>query len=64
MSQGTGHLQCPFCGAYEVERLFLASIGLDACACDCCGARWDEDAASGEYRGRSAASSVLVPRQA
>jgi len=46
------HLQCPFCETYEVERLYLASLRLDSCACASCGARWDEDPATGEYRGR------------
>jgi hypothetical protein len=53
MSEPSRHLQCPFCEAYEVERLYLASLRVDSCACSSCGARWDEDPISGEYRGRS-----------
>jgi hypothetical protein len=47
------HLQCPFCSAYEVERLYLATLKLDNCECLSCGARWDEEPASGAYRGRA-----------
>jgi hypothetical protein len=49
----TGHLQCPFCAAYEVDRLYLATFHLDSCQCVSCGARWDQDAQSGAYRGRA-----------
>ena len=63
LSEDPGHLACPFCGAYEVERLYLASLALDSCVCTTCGARWDEDAASGEFRGRASQSSVLAPRE-
>jgi transcription elongation factor Elf1 len=56
------HFQCPFCNSFEVDRLYLASLRLDSCACLSCGARWDEDAASGEYKGRAIRSSVLAPR--
>lgn len=63
MADGRGHLTCPFCNSYEVARLYLASLCLDSCACESCGARWDEDAASGEFRGRASRSSVLAPRQ-
>lgn len=63
MESGPGHLRCPFCEAYEVDRLYLASLGLDSCACGSCGARWDEDATSGDYRGRSSAESVITPRE-
>jgi transposase-like protein len=59
MSERVGHLQCPFCEAYEVERLYMASVRLDSCICDSCGARWEEDPVTGEYRGRSAKQSVL-----
>ncbi len=59
MSDRAGHLQCPFCEAYEVERLFLASLHVDSCACASCGARWDEDASSGDYRGRASHESVF-----
>lgn len=58
-----GHLQCPFCNSYDVARLFLASLNLDSCECASCGARWDEECGSGEYRGRSDRTSVLMPRQ-
>jgi hypothetical protein len=58
----SGHFQCPFCLSYEVDRLFLASMRLDSCACLSCGARWDEDAESGEFKGRAASSSMFVPR--
>jgi hypothetical protein len=47
-----GHLSCPFCAAYEVERLYLGSLHLDSCECGSCGARWDQDPRSGAYRGR------------
>ena len=58
----TGHLRCPYCGAYEVERLYLASVRLDSCECTACGARWDEDAVTGAFRGRATRQSVLGPR--
>ena len=45
-------LQCPFCLAYEVERLYLATLKLDTCECLSCGARWDQEP-SGAYRGRA-----------
>ena len=45
--------RCPFCEAYEVERLYLASLHLDSCQCASCGARWDQDPRSGAYRGRA-----------
>ncbi len=56
------HFQCPYCDSFDVERLYLASLHLDSCACSSCGARWDEDVRSGEFRGRSSTSSVLAPR--
>jgi hypothetical protein len=59
---GPGHLRCPFCEAYEVDRLYLASVRLDSCACLACGAQWDEDPISGEYHGRAARTSVTTPR--
>jgi transcription elongation factor Elf1 len=61
---GSEHFMCPFCNSNEVDRLYLASLGLDSCACLSCGARWDEDARSGEFRGRASRSSVLAPRDA
>lgn len=63
MNDDSGHLQCPFCGAYEVDRLYLGSLHIDACTCDGCGARWDEDAGTGRYRGRGSGQSVIAPRQ-
>ena len=64
MSSGerSHHLSCPFCEAYEVERLYLASLFIDSCACTSCGARWDEDPTSGAFKGRSSESSVVTPR--
>lgn len=59
-----GRLCCPFCETYDVDRLYLASLDLDACACQVCGARWDEDRSSGAYRGRAGQASVLVPHPA
>ena len=60
-SEAGHHLRCPFCEAYEVERLYLASLCLDSCACASCGARWDEDAVSGDFKGRSSESTVVTP---
>jgi transcription elongation factor Elf1 len=54
--------RCPYCGAYDVARLFVATVKIDSCECCVCGARWDEEAGTGQYRGRSARSSVLLPR--
>jgi transposase-like protein len=51
---GSGHLRCPFCTAYEVQRLYLGSLHLDSCECASCGARWDEEPGSGTFRGRAA----------
>ena len=62
VGQDNEHFQCPYCSSYDVERLFLASLRLDSCACLTCGARWDEDATSGEFRGRASRSSVMSPR--
>lgn len=62
-SQGAGHLRCPFCEAYEVDRLYLATLRLDSCTCASCGARWDEDHDSGDYRGRSSRESAVSPRE-
>jgi hypothetical protein len=56
------HFSCPFCNSHDIDRLYLASLRIDSCACLSCGARWDEDAASGAFRGRSARSSILAPR--
>jgi hypothetical protein len=60
--RGGGRLACPFCNSYDVGRLYLASVNLDSCQCVACGARWDEECGSGEYRGRAHRSSVLMPR--
>jgi hypothetical protein len=62
VTDNQGHLQCPFCEAYEVERLYLGSLHLDSCTCLSCGARWDEDAGTGRYRGRGDMNSVITPR--
>ncbi|GAC1312790.1 MAG: hypothetical protein NVSMB12_03440 [Acidimicrobiales bacterium] len=56
------HLSCPFCSSYDINRLYLASLGLDSCDCAACGARWDESKATGEYRGRAHRASVVIPR--
>jgi len=53
VTAASGHLQCPFCSDYEVERLYLATLRLDSCECLSCGARWDEEPESGAYRGRA-----------
>lgn len=63
MNERVGHLQCPFCEAYEVDRLYLASLRLDSCACASCGARWDEDPVTGDYRGRAGKESAVTPRE-
>ena len=62
MVETHGRLQCPFCTAYEVERLYLASLRLDSCVCGACGARWDEEVGTGEFRGRASRDSVLAHR--
>jgi transposase-like protein len=58
-----GKLSCPFCASYDISRLYIASIDVDTCECASCGARWEEERGSGQYRGRSAKSSVLLPRR-
>jgi len=58
----TGHLTCPFCHSYDVARMFVGSVNVDSCECLSCGARWDEDNKSGEYKGRAQRASVLLPR--
>ena len=58
-----GHLQCPFCCSYDVTRLYVASLNMDACECLTCAARWDEERGSGQYRGRGHRGSVLMPRR-
>jgi hypothetical protein len=62
-SDDTGRLQCAFCGAYEVDRLYLGSLRLDSCECQSCGARWDEDLDSGDYKGRGTSASAITPRE-
>lgn len=62
-SEPQGHFQCPFCNSYDVARLYVASVNIDACECSGCGARWDEDRGTGEYRGRADRTSVLMPRR-
>ena len=42
VSGHAGHLQCPFCNGYEVDRLYLATLDMDSCVCGECGARWEE----------------------
>jgi hypothetical protein len=61
-SDNAGHLQCPFCEAYEVERLYLGSAHVDTCTCLACGARWDEDVHTGRYRGRGDRGTVINHR--
>ena len=64
MSRGVArHLHCPYCEGTEVLRLYLGSVRLDCCECSGCGARWDEDPLTGEFRGRASRASVVVPRQ-
>jgi len=58
---GAGHLRCPYCQAYEVDRVYVATVRLDACECRACGARWDEQAETGAYRGRAGRSSAVAP---
>lgn len=53
---------CPYCQSTVVDRLYLGSVHLDSCECTECGARWDEDPATGEFRGRASRASVVVPR--
>lgn len=53
---------CPYCEGASVARLYLGSVHLDSCECRDCGARWDEDAVTGEFRGRASRASVVVPR--
>ena len=53
MTVGGGHLRCPYCEAYGVDRLYLASLRADTCACAACGARWDEDPGTGEVLGHA-----------
>lgn len=61
-SKDSSRFRCPYCGSYDIARLFIATVRLDSCECSACGARWDEEAGTGQYRGRSSRSSVLLPR--
>jgi hypothetical protein len=63
MSEGRRPLECPYCGAYEVDRLYLGTLHLDTCTCMACGARWDQDSETGRYRGRGSVESVVAPRE-
>ena len=56
-----GHLQCPFCRAYSVQRLFLPSLDCDACSCDACTLQWDEERGTGVIRSRGGSSVLLRP---
>lgn len=58
-----GHFACPYCASHDVDRLYLASLDVDACACLSCGARWDEEPRTGRLRGRGTRSSILAPRR-
>jgi hypothetical protein len=62
VSEEPHRLQCPFCEGYDVDRLYLASLSLDSCACTSCGARWDEKVGTGEFVGRGSSATVLSPR--
>jgi hypothetical protein len=62
VSDEPGHLQCPFCSGYEVDRLYLASLDVDSCACATCGARWDERHDTGDFIGRGTKASVFTRR--
>ena len=62
VGEGADGRTCPWCGGATVDRLFVASVRLDACECQTCRARWDEDTETGVYRGRSHKASVLAPR--
>lgn len=63
VAEDGGHLACPYCAAYGVSRLFLGSSKVDSCECTTCGARWDEDAATGAFLGRSSRQSALTRRR-
>jgi hypothetical protein len=53
---------CPYCQAGDVARLYLGSVALDSCECHACGARWDEDPATGKFLGRASRTSIVEPR--
>ncbi len=56
------HLGCPYCGNYDVDRLYLGAMHVDTCHCRACGAEWEEDVETGQFRGRAGRHSVGVPR--
>ena len=58
-----GHLACPHCAAYDVERLFVASLRMDSCHCLTCGRRWDEELDTGHRRRPTGRASVLIQRE-
>ena len=57
-----GHLRCPFCESYDVDRLYLASLDVDSCVCASCGARWDEKHDTGDFVGRGVKDTVFTRR--
>jgi len=59
VDDGGARLTCPYCQSYGVNRLFLATARLDCCECDECGARWDEEPATGKFRGRGGRQSAV-----
>jgi hypothetical protein len=62
VSDSGGALQCPYCSGYEVRRLYLGTLDVDACDCRACGARWDERRSDGAFLGRGSRTTVLLPR--
>ena len=55
-------LRCPYCSGYEVRRLYLGTVDVDACDCGACGARWDERHSDGAFVARGSRATVLLPR--
>ena len=55
-----GRFQCPYCNSFDVSRLFIASVRADSCQCLSCGARWDQEAGSGEFRDSDGGDSVML----
>ena len=45
-----------------MERLYLASLHMDSCACSGCGARWDEVKGTGLYAGHGSRATVFARR--
>jgi hypothetical protein len=41
--------------------MYLASTHVDSCQCRACGARWDEELGTGEFRGRPERQSAVLP---